>query len=207
MNKILILSLSVIFYSVSSQADQVIADDLIINGSPDGSLCVGADCIDGEVFDFDTIKLKTNSPIIKFSDTSNSASFPTNDWSMGITNSTGPGPIQFFVNDVNGGVTVLLMEAGASGGIALGAGSSMESNAISVGAPGSERRIINVADGVADSDATTMAQFNSFAATVNASIDPDKTALDSELADLQSRVDNLTSRLNSVIDRLNGVPR
>lgn len=205
MNKILILSFTTAFFSVSASADQVIIDDLIVNGSPDGSLCVGAECIDGEVFDFDTVKLKTNDPIIKFVDTSSSSSFPTNDWAIGITDNGVPAPAQFFINDVSGASTVLLMEAGATGGIALGAGSTVEANAISVGSPGLERRIVNVADGVADSDATTMAQFNAFSATVNGTIAPDKAALDVELVNLQTNVDSLSTRLDAVIDRLNGL--
>jgi len=203
MNKLLVICIAAIFYSVSGQADQVIIDDLIVNGSPDGSLCVGAGCIDGEVFDFDTVKLKTNDPIIKLIDTSSTASFPTNDWSIGITDNGAPAPAQFFINDVSGATTVLLMEAGATGGVALGAGSALETNAISVGTAGLERRIVNVADGAADSDAVTMAQFNTFVT----GIAPDKAALDAELTTLQSDLNTLSSRLDAVIDRLNGVAR
>ena len=53
--------------------DQVILDDLIV----DGSGCVGFDCVNGESFGFDTLRLKENNTRIKFQDTSNSASFPT----------------------------------------------------------------------------------------------------------------------------------
>lgn len=208
MNKILALCITTIFISFSAWADQVINDDQIVIGGGDlsgGGLCVGAECIDGEVFDFDTIKLKTNDPIIKFTDTSSTSSFPTNDWAMGITDNGAPAPAQFFIDDVSGANTVLLMEAGATGGIALGAGSALEADAISVGAPGFERRIVNVADGVADSDATTMAQFNAFSTTVNSTIAPDKVALDTELVNLQTNIDSLSTRLDAVIDRLNGL--
>jgi hypothetical protein len=46
--------------------DFVINDDMIIIGS----LCVGFDCVNGEVFSFDTIRLKENNLRIKFDDTS-----------------------------------------------------------------------------------------------------------------------------------------
>ena len=58
--------------SRSDIQDQVIADDLIV----DGSACVGFDCVNGESFGFDTIRLKENNLRIKFQDTSTSASFP-----------------------------------------------------------------------------------------------------------------------------------
>ncbi|MEQ8692227.1 MAG: hypothetical protein RIC89_15490, partial [Pseudomonadales bacterium] len=57
-------------------ADDVVADDLIVQRS----LCAGVDCADGEEFDFDTIRLKSSDPILQFLDTSNSGSFPSNDW-------------------------------------------------------------------------------------------------------------------------------
>jgi len=37
-------------------ADQVIADDLIVQGST----CVGLDCVNNESFGFDTLRLKEN---------------------------------------------------------------------------------------------------------------------------------------------------
>ncbi len=37
-------------------ADQVILDDLIV----DGSACIGFDCVNGESFGFDTLRLKEN---------------------------------------------------------------------------------------------------------------------------------------------------
>ena len=55
--------------------DQVILDDLIV----DGSVCAGFDCVNGESFGFDTLRLKENNLRIKFQDTSTSPSFPSND--------------------------------------------------------------------------------------------------------------------------------
>jgi hypothetical protein len=58
--------------------DQVIPDDLIVQGS----LCVGLDCVNNENFGFDTIRLKENNTRIQFDDTSTSAGFPTNNWQI-----------------------------------------------------------------------------------------------------------------------------
>ena len=59
--------------AASALADQVILDDLIV----DGSACIGFDCVNGESFGFDTLRLKENNLRIKFQDTSSSASFPS----------------------------------------------------------------------------------------------------------------------------------
>ena len=58
--------------------DFVIADDLIVQGSA----CVGLDCVDGESFGFDTIRLKENNTRFQFDDTSVSAGFATNNWQI-----------------------------------------------------------------------------------------------------------------------------
>ncbi|MGN6517942.1 MAG: hypothetical protein ACTHK2_00775, partial [Dokdonella sp.] len=47
-------------------SDQVIPDDLIVQGSQ----CVGFDCVDNETFGFDTLRLKENNTRIVFFDTS-----------------------------------------------------------------------------------------------------------------------------------------
>ena len=62
-------------------ADQVINDDLIVKGTQGGGgECVGNDCLDGENFGRDTIRLKENNLQIHFEDTSSTQSFPANDW-------------------------------------------------------------------------------------------------------------------------------
>lgn len=62
----------------ASMPDQVIADDLIVQGSA----CVGLDCVNNESFGFDTIRLKENNTRITFVDTSTGTGFPTNDWTI-----------------------------------------------------------------------------------------------------------------------------
>ena len=85
----------------SAMADHVILDDCII----DGSMCVGLDCVNGENFGFDTIRMKENNLRFHFDDTSVAASFPPNDW-------------RFIANDsANGGGSYLAIEDATAGRI------------------------------------------------------------------------------------------
>ncbi len=93
----------------SETKDAVTADDAVIIGS----LCVGFDCVDGENFGFDTIRLKENNLRIKFEDTSVSSLFPTNDWQITINDSADGGLNYFAVEDIDHGYKPFLIEAGA----------------------------------------------------------------------------------------------
>jgi hypothetical protein len=182
-------------------ADTVVVDDQIV----DGSLCVGAECLDGEIFDFDTIKLKADDPRIRFMDTSNSATFPTNDWEMGITDNSGAGPVTFFINDLDAAAPVLQLEAGQSGGVALGANSTLEPNAISVGAVTSERRIMNVAAGTDDMDGVNVAQFNAFKTQTEAGLTSEKADLEAQITTLQDRIDAINTRIDDLVARVDNL--
>lgn len=92
-----------------AQADQQILDDLIVQGS----ICAGTDCSNGESFGFDTLRLKENNLRIKFQDTSNSASFPTNDWQITANDSGNGGQNKFSIDDIDGGRTPFTIEASA----------------------------------------------------------------------------------------------
>ncbi|MGI9351142.1 MAG: hypothetical protein ACR2O3_06235, partial [Rhizobiaceae bacterium] len=92
-----------------ANADQVILDDLIV----DGSECIGFDCVNGENFGFDTLKLKENNLRILFDDTSTAASFPRNDWRIRINDSANGGESYFAVEDATAGRTPFRVEAGA----------------------------------------------------------------------------------------------
>ena len=94
---------------LDSTSDQVILDDLIV----DGSACVGADCTNGESFGFDTLRLKENNLRIKFQDTSNSGSFPSNDWQLTANDSSNGGANKFSIDDIDGGKTPFTIEASA----------------------------------------------------------------------------------------------
>jgi hypothetical protein len=95
--------------NLSRAMDQVIYDDLIV----DGSLCVGNDCYSGLAFGFDTIVLMENNLRVYFDDTSNTSSFPNNDWRIVINDTTDGGGAYFALQDVSGGKTPFTVEAGA----------------------------------------------------------------------------------------------
>jgi Chaperone of endosialidase len=82
--------------SLFSRPDQVIADDLIVQGSA----CIGLDCVNNESFGFDTIRLKENNTRIKFEDTSTSAGFPTHDWQLTANDSASGGAEKFSIEDI-----------------------------------------------------------------------------------------------------------
>jgi hypothetical protein len=84
-------------------------DDVIITGS----LGVGFDCVDGEDFGSDTIKLKEHNIRILFDDTSYTASYPTNSWRITINDSTNGGASYFAIDDVDDGASIFKIEAGA----------------------------------------------------------------------------------------------
>lgn len=98
--------------STAATADQVFNDDVIITFS----LCVGNDCVNGESFGFDTIRLKENNLRISFVDTSVSASFPTNDWEIEVNSSNNGGESYFAIDDVSAGRTPFRVQAGAPTG-------------------------------------------------------------------------------------------
>jgi hypothetical protein len=89
--------------------DQVIPDDLIVQAS----LCVGFDCVNGESFGFDTIRLKENNTRIKAEDTS-VGTFPTNDWQLTFNDSASGGASKFSVEDITGSRVPFTIEAGAT---------------------------------------------------------------------------------------------
>jgi hypothetical protein len=77
-------------------ADQVIPDDLIVQGST----CVGLDCVNNESFGFDTLRLKENNTRIKFDDTSTLSGFPANDWQITANDSASGGASYLAFDDV-----------------------------------------------------------------------------------------------------------
>src|SRR3954467_9657458 len=94
--------------SDKARADFVIADDQIVQGS----LCVGLDCVDGEAFGFDTIRLKENNTRIGFNDTSVNT-FPSNDWQLTANDQPSGGANKFSIDDVTGAKTPFTITAGA----------------------------------------------------------------------------------------------
>ncbi len=100
---------AIVDQDIETTRDQQILDDLIVGGS----ICAGLDCVNGESFGFDTIRLKENNLRIKFQDTSNSASFPSNDWQITANDSSNGGQNKFSIDDIDGGRTPFTIEARA----------------------------------------------------------------------------------------------
>jgi hypothetical protein len=88
-------------------ADNVILDDLIV----DGSACIGTDCANGESFGFDTLRLKENNLRIQFDDTSAAGGFPNTDWQIYINDSANGGANRFSVIDTTNSKTPFTIEA------------------------------------------------------------------------------------------------
>jgi hypothetical protein len=89
--------------------DQVIPDDLIVQGST----CTGFDCVNNETFSFVTLKLKENNLRVLFDDTTSSAGFPANDWQL-VANDTASGGASFFaIEDVTAARPPFIVMAGA----------------------------------------------------------------------------------------------
>ena len=86
----------------TTAADQVIPDDLIVQGS----ICAGFDCVNNESFGFDTIRMKENNTRIDFTDTS-VGSFPTQDWEIAANDSASGGRSALIVSDENNQIFVL----------------------------------------------------------------------------------------------------
>lgn len=93
----------------AASAQQVFTTNVIVQGSA----CIGIDCVSGESFGFDTLRLKENNLRIGATDTSTSASFPSNDWQLTFNDSSNGGANKFSVDDISGGRTPFTIEAGA----------------------------------------------------------------------------------------------
>lgn len=78
---------------------QVFATDVVVQGS----LCTGFDCVNGESFGSDTLRLKENNLRIHFNDTSNSGSFPTADWRIVANDQTNGGANYLAFEDSDAG--------------------------------------------------------------------------------------------------------
>jgi hypothetical protein len=100
--------------SVSQATGSDIDADLLVGGSE----CIGFDCINGETFSADTLKLKENNLRIYFNDTSSTASFPANDWRITANDSSNGGRSYFSIDDATGGNSAVLVAPGGRVGIA-----------------------------------------------------------------------------------------
>lgn len=100
--------------SVSQAAGPDLDADLLVGGSE----CIGFDCVNGEAFIADTLKLRQNNLRIYFNDTSSTAAFPSNDWRITINDYANGGRNYFSIDDVTGGKSGILVAPG--GGVGIG---------------------------------------------------------------------------------------
>ena len=100
---------AMLLVAAPAAADQVFNDDVIVSFS----LCVGNDCVNGESFGFDTIRMKENNTRLHFDDTSTSASFPRNDWRLVANDSNNGGASFLAIEDATLGRRPFRVEAGA----------------------------------------------------------------------------------------------
>jgi len=75
-----------------AQAEQFLADDLVV----DGSACIGGGCASGETFGETDLRLKQAAISIVLEDTSTAAGLPTTDWEI-KANDIGSNGAEFFV--------------------------------------------------------------------------------------------------------------
>lgn len=94
--------------SSESPNDQVIADDLIVQGS----ICAGFDCVNNESFGFDTIRMKENNLRIKFEDTSVDA-FPSDDWQLTANDNLSGGLNRFSIENITAARVPFTVEGSA----------------------------------------------------------------------------------------------
>lgn len=101
--------LSITLLPISSLKSQVFTTDVIVQGSQ----CIGIDCTTSESYGFDTQRFKENNLRIHFDDSSNTASFPGNDWRF-LFNDTGDGGENYFaVEDATAANIPFRVKAGA----------------------------------------------------------------------------------------------
>lgn len=96
--------------SLGAAPDQVIPDDLIVQGSA----CIGLDCVNNESFGFDTIRLKENNTRIKFEDTSTASGFPSTDWQLTANDSASGGANKFSIEDITSARVPFTITGGAA---------------------------------------------------------------------------------------------
>lgn len=95
--------------AIAQPKDQVIADDLIVQGS----LCAGVDCVNNESFGFSTLRLKENNTRIEFLDTSAAGTFPGDDWLLEANDAASGGANRFSIVNTTNASTPFTVSGGA----------------------------------------------------------------------------------------------
>jgi hypothetical protein len=113
--------------SLPAHADQVIAEDYVIQGRD----CIGFDCAMGETFAFESIRTKENNLRIHFEDTTDPLVAPANDWRLTANDSASGGASYFSIDDatsvlvpfrVDGAAPTDSLVVASTGAIGVGTG-------------------------------------------------------------------------------------
>ena len=95
LNTSLVVILVVLSFMPSGRAqDLVVSDDYIVTGG----LAVGLDGVNGEEFNFTTMKLKENNVQLLFEDTDSTLSYPSMDWLLRANETTNGGANHFAID-------------------------------------------------------------------------------------------------------------
>lgn len=95
LNTSIVVILVVLSFMPSGRAqDLVVSDDYIVTGG----LAVGVDGVNGEGFDFITMKLKENNVQLLFEDTDSTLSYPSMDWLLRANETTNGGANHFAID-------------------------------------------------------------------------------------------------------------
>jgi hypothetical protein len=107
------LALTATLFASDARADQLVADDLIVQGS----VCIGVACVNGEGFVAESLRLKGNINRIRVVDTSTTGgSFGSRDWIIDFNEDNAPGDFMAFADNGNAGELyrrIMVLRAGA----------------------------------------------------------------------------------------------
>lgn len=109
MKKVIFILLLLIIGTNPLFSQQVFTTDVVVQGSE----CIGLDCPNIPTFGFNTLILSENNVRIRFEDTSNSASFPGNDWTLVANDSSNGGENYFAIEDATAARHIFKLESGA----------------------------------------------------------------------------------------------
>ena len=90
-------------------AEKGAGQDLVV----EGQACIGSDCVPGEIFDSETLKLKTDAPVLRFEDTSLAPGDPKTDWQIVANDAVNGGAERLFIEDLDQGTEPFSIEAQA----------------------------------------------------------------------------------------------
>lgn len=93
----------------TTAADQIVPDDLII----DGKGCIGLGCANNEAFGQEALRLKQSVVRLRFQDTTAAANFPGRDWQLTVNDAGSGGADRFSIEDLTAGTTPLTVRGGA----------------------------------------------------------------------------------------------